>query len=231
MNTNESGFARLPGAFSFGKLSNRGVELARGTFVLLLNNDIEVVDGSWLQEMVGQALRSNVGAVGALLRYPNGLIQHGGVILGAGGIGSHAHPDIRSEDGYFCRPHLTQDLSAVTAACILIRKATYLKVGGFDEVNLPVAFNDVDFCLRLRQAGFLIVWTPHAELYHHESASRGLEDNLTKYRRFNTESDFIKAKWGEAIEEDPYYNPNLSLHDKFFRLAFPPRVQNPWRRS
>ena len=139
----------------------------------MLNNDIEVIDGSWLGEMVGQALRSNVGAVGALLRYPNGLIQHGGVILGAGGIGSHAHPDIRSEDGYFCRPHLTQDLSAVTAACMLVRKATYLKVGGFDEVNLPVAFNDVDFCLRLRRAGFLIVWTPHAELYHHESASRG----------------------------------------------------------
>jgi GT2 family glycosyltransferase len=114
---------------------------------------------------------------------------------------------------------------------MLVRKETYLKVGGFDEVNLPVAFNDVDFCLGLRQAGFLIVWTPHAELYHHESASRGLEDNLTKYRRFNTESDFMKAKWGDIVKEDPYYNPNLSLSDKFFRLAFPPRVQNPWQCS
>ncbi len=220
---------KVEGAFSFGKLSNRGVALARGSFVVLLNNDIEVIEGSWLGEMVGHALRPNVGAVGALLRYPNGLIQHGGVILGAGGIASHAHPDIRLEDGYFCRPHLTQDLSAVTAACMLIRKATYMKVGGFDEVNLPVAFNDVDFCLRLRQAGFLIVWTPHAALYHHESASRGLEDSLTKYRRFNAESDFMKTKWGDTIQEDPYYNPNLSIDDKFFRLAFPPRLRKPWQ--
>ena len=218
----------INGAFNYSRLNNRGVEIARGTFVALLNNDIEVINGSWLAELVGQALRPDVGAVGALLRYPDGTIQHGGVILGAGGIAGHAHSGIREEDGYFSRPHLIQNLSAVTAACILIKRSVYLEVGGFDEANLPVAFNDVDFCLRLRQAGFQIVWTPHAELYHHESASRGLEDTIAKQTRFLAETEYMRAKWGSELEADPFYNPNLSLGERLFMPAFPPRLAKPW---
>lgn len=218
----------VEGAFNYSSLNNRGVEMARGSLVALLNNDIEVTDGSWLGEMVGQALRPEVGAVGARLRYPDGTIQHGGVILGAGGIAGHAHSGIQSEDGYFSRPHLVQNLSAVTAACMLIKRTAYLKVGGFDEVNLPVAFNDVDFCLRLRQEGFEIVWTPHAELYHHESASRGFEDTIAKQTRFLAETDYMRTKWGPALASDPFYNPNLSLGERLFMPAFPPRLTKPW---
>ncbi len=218
----------LAGSFNYSHLNNRGVELARGPLVVLLNNDIEVIDGSWLGEMVGQAFRPKVGAVGALLRYPDGTIQHGGVILGAGGIAGHAHSGVRSEDGYFSRPHLTQNFSAVTAACMLIKRSAYLKIGGFDEVNLPVAFNDVDFCLRMRQAGFDIVWTPHAELYHHESASRGFEDTLAKQTRFLAETEYMRSKWGSVLGADPFYNPNLSLGERLFMPAFPPRLSKPW---
>lgn len=221
----------IEGPFNYSRLNNRGVEIARGSFVALLNNDIEVIDGSWLGELVGQALRPEVGAAGARLRYPDGTIQHGGVILGAGGVAGHAHSGIREEDGYFSRPHLIQNLSAVTAACILIKKSAYLKVGGFDETNLPVAFNDVDFCLRLRQAGFEIVWTPHAELYHHESASRGLEDTLAKQTRFLAETEYMRTKWGPQLEADPFYNPNLSLGERLFMPAFPPRLTKPWLRD
>jgi len=117
----------------------------------------------------------------------------------------------------------------VTAACVLIKRNLYLQLGGFDEVNLPIAFNDVDFCLRLRQAGFSIVWTPHAELYHHESASRGLEDTTTKQVRFLAEIDYMREKWANALTSDPFYNPNLSLGDHLFTLAFPPRVTKPWQ--
>ncbi len=219
----------IAGPFNYSKLNNRGVDLADGSFVALLNNDLEVIKRSWLGELVGQALRSEIGAVGARLWYPDGTIQHGGVILGAGGIAGHAHSGIRSEASYFSRAHLTQNLSAVTAACVLIKRNLYLQLGGFDEVNLPIAFNDVDFCLRLRQAGFSIVWTPHAELYHHESASRGLEDTTTKQVRFLAEIDYMREKWANALTSDPFYNPNLSLGDHLFTLAFPPRVTKPWQ--
>jgi glycosyltransferase involved in cell wall biosynthesis len=218
----------IDGPFNYSRLNNRGVEIARGSFVALINNDIEVIDDSWLGELVGQSLRRDVGAVGARLRYPDGTIQHGGVILGAGGIAGHAHSGIREEDGYFSRPHLVQNLSAVTAACVLIKRDAYLKVGGFDEADLPVAFNDVDFCLRLRQAGFRIVWTPHAELYHHESASRGMEDTIAKQTRFLAETEYMRAKWSSDLEADPFYNPNLSLGERLFMPAFPPRLTKPW---
>ena len=219
------------GQFNFSRLNNIGVMHARGEYVVLLNNDLEVKYADWLSEMVSHAARPEVGAVGARLWYPDGTMQHGGVILGVGGIGSHAHAGVRNEHGYFARAHLTQNFSAVTAACMLVRKDLYEQLGGLDETNLPVAFNDVDFCLRLSKAGYRIVWTPHAELYHHESASRGLEDTRAKQKRFLAEVDFMRNRWAREIETDPCYNPNLSIEDnKLFTLAFPPRTKKPWKR-
>jgi len=220
---------RIDIPFNYSRLNNRGVELSRGSLIALLNNDVEIINDGWLSELVSRALRPEVGLVGARLWYPNGSIQHGGVILGAGGIAGHAHLGVRYEPGYFARPHLAQNLSAVTAACAVMRRDVYLQLGGFDEVNLPVTFNDVDFCLRLREAGYWIVWTPHAELVHHESASRGFDDSTPKQVRFLAEVDYMKAKWGDKLQYDPFYNPNLSLGENLFTLAFPPRTTKPWR--
>jgi GT2 family glycosyltransferase len=220
---------RIDDAFNYSRLNNHGVELARGSFVALLNNDVEVLDADWLTEMVSRAMQPKVAMVGARLWYPNGTIQHGGVILGAGGIAGHAHIGLRrGEPGYFARAHLAQDVSAVTTACALLKRELYLQVGGFDE-NLAVTFNDVDLCLRLREAGYRILWTPYAELIHHESASRGFDDSAPKQVRFLAEVDYMKSKWGHILQRDPFYNPNLSLDENLFTLAFPPRTTKPWQ--
>ncbi|MGE5213349.1 MAG: glycosyltransferase family 2 protein, partial [Nitrospirota bacterium] len=220
---------RIDQAFNYSRLNNHGVELSRGSFVALLNNDVEVLHPDWLSEMVSRAVQPRVAMVGARLWYPNGTIQHGGVILGAGGIAGHAHAGLRPGDpGYFARAHLAQDVSAVTTACALVKRQAYLQVGGFDE-NLAVTFNDVDLCLRLREAGYRIVWTPYAELLHHESASRGFEDSTPKQVRFLAEVDYMKSKWGDRLQRDPFYNPNLSLDENLFTLAFPPRTTKPWQ--
>jgi GT2 family glycosyltransferase len=220
---------RIDEAFNYSRLNNRGVELSRGSFVALLNNDVEVLHADWLSEMVSRAMQPKVAMVGARLWYPNETIQHGGVILGAGGIASHAHVGLRrDEPGYFARAHLAQDVSAVTTACALVRRELYLQVGGFDE-NLAVTFNDVDFCLRLREAGYRILWTPYAELIHHESASRGFDNSAPKQVRFLAEVAYMKSKWGHILQRDPFYNPNLSLDENLFTLAFPPRTTKPWQ--
>lgn len=220
---------RIPGEFNFSRLNNLGVAHARGEFVALLNNDLEVMNAGWLTEMVSQIARPNVGAVGARLWYPDGRLQHGGVLLGVGGVATHAHRLLRKEHGYFARARLTQNFSAVTGACMVLRKAIYEEAGGLDETNLPVAFNDVDLCLRLRERGLLVVWTPHAELIHHESASRGFEDTGSKQQRFMSEVAYMQKRWGHLLEADPYYNPNLSIAiDQQWKLAFPPRVTKPW---
>lgn len=220
---------RIEGAFNYSRLNNRGVELAQGSFVALVNNDVEVINGDWLSEMVSRAVRPEVAMVGARLWYPNGTIQHGGVILGAGGVAGHAHVGLRRDDpGYFARAHLAQNVSAVTTACALVRREVYLQLGGFDE-NLAVTFNDIDFCLRLREAGYQIIWTPYAELIHHESASRGFDDSAPKQVRFLAEVDYMKSKWGHILQRDPFYNSNLSLGENLFTLAFPPRTTKPWQ--
>ncbi len=220
---------RIEGKFNYSRLNNRGVELSRGSFIALLNNDVEVINDDWLSEMVSRAMQPQVGMVGARLWYPNGTIQHGGVILGAGGIAGHAHTGLRrGEPGYFARANLAQNVSAVTAACALVRREVYLQLGGFDE-KLAVTFNDIDFCLRLREAGYWIVWTPHANLIHHESTSRGFDDSTPKQVRFLAEVDYMKAKWGDILQHDPFYNPNLSLGENLFTLAFPPRTSKPWQ--
>ena len=220
---------RIDDAFNYSRLNNRGVELSQGSFVALLNNDVQVLHADWLSEMVSRAMQPNVAMVGALLWYPDRTIQHGGVVLGAGGIAGHAHVGLgRGEPGYFARAHLAQDVSAVTTACALVEREAYLQVGGFDE-NLAVTFNDIDFCLRLREAGYRILWTPYAELIHHESASRGFDDSAPKQGRFLAEVNYMKLKWGRILQRDPFYNPNLSLDETLFTLAFPPRTTKPWQ--
>lgn len=209
--------------FNFPALNNRAVRETRGSVICLLNNDIEVISPDWLGEMVSHALRPEIGAVGARLWYPDDTLQHGGVIL-VGGVAGHAHKRLpRGHLGYCRRGVLAQDFSAVTAACMALRKEVYLEVGGMDE-NLVVAFNDVDFCLRIQEAGYRNLWTPYAELYHHESATRGHEDTPQKKMRFGREIEFMKQRWGERLLNDPAYSPNLTLDREDFSLAWPPRV-------
>ena len=214
-------------AFNYSALNNAAVGMAQGELVALLNNDIEVISPGWLAEMVSIALQPGVGAVGAKLLYPDTTVQHGGVILGVGGIAGHAHKHLaRSDPGHGGRAQLAQSFSAVTAACLVVRKALYEQVGGLDEEHLTVAFNDIDFCLRLREAGYRNVWTPEAELFHHESATRGSDFSGPALQRFLGEEQFMRRRWGALLTADPAYNPNLSLDSEDFSYAWPPRT--PW---
>lgn len=213
--------------FNYAALNNRAVAEAKGEIIALLNNDLEVINADWLDEMVSHVLHPEVGAVGAKLYYPDDTIQHAGVIVGLGGVAGHSHKHSpRDNPGYCGRLFLTQNLSAVTAACLVVRKEVFDAVGGFDEQNLTVAFNDVDLCLRIREAGFYNVWTPYAEMYHYESASRGYEDTPEKQARFNKEVAYMKKRWGEDLLLDPAYNPNLTLDREDFSFAWPPRTTN-----
>ena len=216
---------RDDGDFNFSRLNNLGVRSATGEILVLMNNDLEVIDNCWLAEMVSLAIQPEAGAVGAKLLYPDGRIQHGGVILGIGGWAGHAHKGFpRRSLGYAGRLSLVSEFSAVTGACLALRKELFEKVGGFDEVELAVACNDVDLCLRLRKMGYRNVWTPNAKLYHHESASRGYEDTPDKKARFEAEKAVMMRRWGKQLQVDPAYNPNLTLDTEDFGLAWPPRV-------
>ncbi len=211
--------------FNYSALNNKAILQVKGEIIALLNNDLEVINEDWLDEMVGFAQHSEVGAVGAKLYYPNDTIQHAGVIVGLGGVAGHSHKHFpRVNPGYCGRLLLTQNLTAVTAACLVLRKEVYNAVGGFDEKNLPVAFNDVDFCLRIREKGFLNVWTPYAEMYHYESATRGYEDTPEKQARFTQEVDYMQQRWGDVLSIDPAYNPNLTVEREDFSFAWPPRI-------
>jgi GT2 family glycosyltransferase len=211
--------------FNFSRLINRGAAVATGTFLAFLNNDIEADEPGWLREMVSHAVTPSVGAVGARLWFPDGTLQHGGVILGLGGVAGHAFPRVpRGHAGYFNRTYLQQNCSAVTGACLLVRKEVFEKAGGFDEVNLGISFNDVDFCLRLRATGLQNVWTPYANLIHHESASRGHQQTVEEQTQFIREAAYMQRKWGFELLHDPFYNPNLSLNLPGFELAVPPRL-------
>jgi O-antigen biosynthesis protein len=216
--------------FDYAALNNLAARRAQGEVLGLVNNDIEVITPGWLEEMVSLALQPGVGAVGARLLYPDESIQHGGVLLGVGtgtGVAGHAHKFLpATQAGYMNRAVLTQSFSAVTAACLVVRKALYEQLGGLDEVHLKIAYNDVDFCLRLREAGYRNVWTPYAELFHHESATRGSDMTPDKRQRFEGEEAYMRQRWGALIAADPAYNPNLSLFGEDFGLAWPPRV--PW---
>ncbi len=210
--------------FNYAALNNKAVAQARGEIIALLNDDLEVINGDWLDEMVSHAVHSEVGAVGAKLYYPDNTVQHAGVIVGLGGVAGHSHKHFLRDNPGFCgRLLLTQNLSAVTAACMLLRKEVFDAVGGFDEQNLSVAFNDVDLCLRIKEYGLNIVWTPYAELYHYESASRGYEDTPEKQARFNKEVAYMKQRWRKTLLSDPAYNPNLTVEREDFSFSWPPR--------
>ncbi|MDP5209207.1 glycosyltransferase [Microbulbifer sp. 2205BS26-8] len=206
--------------FNYSAINNFGASQAKGEIIGLINNDIEPINASWLMEMVSQVCRPEIGCVGAKLYYPNDTIQHGGVILGIGGVANHAHKHFgRGEHGYFARLSLVQNLSAVTGACLLLRKSVFEEAGGLEEVKLPVAFNDVDLCLKVRELGYRNLWTPYAELYHHESKSRGADDTLIKRRRMAAETAYMRKRWGSLLDRDPAYNPNLTLAHEDFSLA------------
>ncbi|WP_158284480.1 glycosyltransferase [Azospirillum sp. TSO35-2] len=220
---------RYDGPFNFSAINNFGVRAAKGELIGLINNDIKIIGPGWLTEMVGHALRPEVGAVGAKLYYGDDTVQHAGVITGINGVANHIHKHFaREHPGHFARLMLTQNMSCVTAACMVMRKAVFEEVGGLEEEHLAVAFNDVDLCLRVRDAGYFLVWTPHAELYHLESASRGSDMAPDKIARFKREIAYMHERWGKALVEDPFYNPNLTLETSDFGLAFPPRTVKPW---
>jgi GT2 family glycosyltransferase len=215
---------RDPRPFNFSALNNDAVKEATGELVCFLNDDIEVITPEWLEEMVGQISQAKVAAVGAKLYFPDGKVQHAGVAIGRGGVASHLGRDgDRLDMGYFGHSALARQCSAVTAAAMLIRRDVFESVGGFDEVDLAVAFNDVDLCVRLRQAGWRVVWTPFAEHIHHESATRGL-DNLHD-PRFAKENALMERRWGYLFAEDPFFNVNLDLDEAgTVVLACPPRT-------
>lgn len=207
----------FPGPFNYSAINNHAAAVARGSVLALVNNDIDVIHSDWLGEMVSHALRLGIGAVGAKLLYASGSIQHAGVILGIGGVAGHSHRFLPGDrPGYGFRAMSIQNVSAVTGACLVVRKSVYLEVGGLNEVDLAVAMNDVDFCLRLMEAGYRNLFTPFATLYHHESMSRGRDDTEQKQAVFRKESGYMKQRWGNLLERDPAYNPNLTLlHEDF----------------
>ena len=208
--------------FNYSALNNWAVRQCSGQLIGMVNNDIEVISPDWLVEMAALAARPDTGVVGAMLYYPDDTIQHAGMVLGLFGFAGHVYAGKpRGHDGYHGRARAVQSLSAVTGACLLVRRDVYESVGGLDE-SLPVEFNDVDFCLRVRQCGYRNVWTPHAELYHHESASRSVDGATPRKARF-AEVALMQARWGGLLQADPAYNPNLSLQGRDFELAFPPR--------
>ena len=207
--------------FNYSKINNFGVSKATGELILLLNNDIEVITPDWLTEMAGQAIRPEIGAVGACLYYPDDTLQHGGVVLGLGGVAGHSHKHFPADNpGYFRRLQVISNYSAVTAACLMIKKSIFEEVGGLEE-TLQVAFNDVDFCLKVREKGYYNVWLPHVKLYHHESKSRGYEDTPEKIERFRGEINYMLEKWGHVLANDPFYNPNLTFAREDFSLGHP----------
>jgi GT2 family glycosyltransferase len=220
---------RVPGPFNFARLNNIAVHGARGEFVCLLNNDIESSEDRWLDEMLSRCSEPDVGAVGALLAWPSGVVQHGGVVLGSNLAASHAFKDrVRDDPGYTDLLRVARQCSAVTAACMLTRRADYEHVGGFDEINFPINFNDVDYCLKLRALGKRIVFTPHAQLLHLESASRGHDRGTDRAARFERELRILRARWLHVLIEDPFYSPLLSLDSvPFSALAWPPRTFAP----
>ena len=207
--------------FNYSKINNFGVANAEGSIIGLINNDIEPIGGEWLTEMVSQVSRMEIGCVGAMLYYPDDTVQHAGVVLGIGGVAGHSHKYYqRGNHGYFSRMELVQNYSAVTGACLFVRKSVFEQAGGLNSEHLAVAFNDVDFCLKVKALGYRNLWTPYAEAYHHESVSRGGDDTPEKRARFQSEIDYMRATWGEQLDADPYYNPNLSRTFEDFSLGF-----------
>ena len=229
---------RSPGKFNYSAVNNSAVREASGEIIALINSDIDVISDNWLREMVSIAVRPDVGAVGAKLFYADDRIQHAGVVLGVGsydngpGVAGHFGTQVdRNEIGYFGQLALTREVSAVTGACLVMRKEIYQAVDGLDAEHLPVSFNDVDLCLRIRALGLRVIWTPFAELYHLESASRGYDRTPEQIARANKEAEYMRHRWGPVLDNDPFYNPAFDRVDHMFRLAMPPRREKRWRQQ
>jgi GT2 family glycosyltransferase len=220
---------RYDGPFNFAAINNFAVQHCDSELICFLNDDTEVITAGWLRELVSHALRPDVGAVGAKLLLASGLIQHAGVVLGANNMVAHyfyGMSDARS--GYYARAQLTQEVAAVTAACMVMRRELFLQTGGFDAAQFTSGFGDIDLCLRLRKQGYHIIYTPFASLYHIESASRRADSTPVQHQTIAAEAAVIKERWGAQLSDDPFYNRNLSLPQGDFSLAFPPRIGKPW---
>jgi len=205
--------------FNFSKINNYAVRHATGSYLLFLNNDTEVITPDWIEAMLEQAQRPSVGVVGAKLLYEDGTVQHGGVIIGLGSVAGHSHKFQPGDaPGYFGTLQTVNNFSAVTGACLMVRRALFEEVGGFDE-QLAIAFNDVDLCLRIQAAGYFNVYVPHAELYHYESKSRGYENTPEKMERFAREARYMRERWKTADVPDPHYNPNLTLATEDYAIG------------
>ena len=210
--------------FNFSAINNLAVSTSDAEVICLLNDDVEVISPGWLTEMVSHAWRQEVGAVGARLLYPDGRVQHAGIVVGMRRSAAHGHKGAaRQDDGYMGRLRVVQNCTAVTGACLVVSREKYLEVGGMDDQRLTVAYNDVDFCLKLRKAGYQNVWTPYAELLHHESATRGRDSSPAKRRRLKSEARLMEERWGMSTFQDPYYHPALTLKCEDFSVA-----EKPW---
>jgi GT2 family glycosyltransferase len=215
--------------FNYSAINNYAVNQANGEVLCLLNNDTEVISPDWMEEMLGHLVQERVGIVGAKLYYPDGRVQHAGDVVGVGGIANHLHASIeRDHPGYGRRAVLAQELSAVTGACLMTWRSLYLQLGGLNELRLPVAFNDVDYCLRVWEAGYRVIWTPYAELCHHESLSRGGDLTPDKTVRARREAAYMRSRWKHVLQHDPFYNPNFSYNRPDFSLSHAPIVPTPW---
>jgi GT2 family glycosyltransferase len=215
--------------FNYSAINNYAAKYCKGEVFCLLNNDTEVISPNWLEVMLGQLQQSNVGAVGIKLLFPDGTVQHAGDAVGPGGCADHFFSGYEEEQpGYMGRAIVAQDLSAVTAACLLTQRSVFESLNGLDEKHLSVAFNDVDYCLRVREKGMRVVFTPYVKMYHHESVSRGKDDNPEKIARAKKEADYIRSRWGYVIKNDPFYNPNLNYSRPNFELSRYPMVKKPW---
>ncbi|WP_207539495.1 glycosyltransferase family 2 protein [Sabulicella rubraurantiaca] len=230
---------REPGPFNYSKLNNLGAAAASGEIFLLLNNDILVIEPDWLREMVSHTIRPGVGTVGAKLLFPDQTIQHAGVVLGVGdfadgpGVAGHyGLGDEQSDRGYFSHNFLTRTVSGNTAACLTVRSDVFRQVGGFNEIDVAISFNDVDLCLRITELGLRHIWTPFAQLFHLESASRGRDDMTSESKaRAEREGRYMRERWGAILDADPYYNPHFSRWNHWYQLEIPSRFPKRWRRE
>lgn len=207
--------------FNYSQINNYAVRnFAKGDHIILLNNDIEIISPNWIESMLVFSQREDIGVVGAKLYYPDNTIQHAGVIIGIGGVAGHSHKYFdKEEHGYFSRLDIIQNVSAVTGACLMVKKSLYIEFNGLNEKELTIAFNDVDFCLRLREKNYFNIYTPYAEAYHHESISRGSEDDPKKITRFNKEVHYMMDRHKDILKDgDPFYNKNLTLENEDFGI-------------
>jgi GT2 family glycosyltransferase len=211
---------RIEGDFNYSALNNAAVRAARGEFLCFLNNDIEIIEPDWLQWLVSRAARPDIGAAGARLLYPDGTLQHAGVFIGIGGGAAHAHRFLKADErGYFDRSRLPQRVSAVTGACLVVSREKFSAVGGFDEKNFRVAFNDIDLCLKLNRRGWQSFYEPRATLFHHESKSRGSDKTKENRARFADELSALKRIWHTDEQRDPFHHPQLSPFCEQFVIA------------